>query len=296
MVNYRDSRKKVYNEELPLKTAGRGWDTGDCALLTAEDCEGFMLTPCKPSQMLTSLEVNFFSIELLRVNPDDSEALAQFMGQYGLLDCPYREASIPLSLAGTVLPRAVRKTDRVRKRLQKEHMKKRVSAELDGWSGLSSAEFEFLIGSPPHFVSFDEAVAVLRLLQDTVKGLFSCLDNKRWEDSRLFEFVNKNASNDNRIVCAERKDISGNKEEASTTEIHIGSLTCAISNQIIATIVDDAPWYKCEADKCGHWFKRKRGKEKEKGTARTNSKYCSQTCLERMRKRKQRSSIDPSTR
>ncbi|MDR1185082.1 MAG: hypothetical protein LBK67_09850 [Coriobacteriales bacterium] len=293
MSNYRNSQKKVYNEELPFKITGRGWDTGDCVLLTIEGCEGFMLKPHKPSQMCTSLETNFFFIELLKVSLDDSEALAQFMGQYGLLDCPYREGSIPLSLAHTILPSAVRKTNRVRKHLQKDHMKKRTLAELDGWRGFSSAEFEFFIGPPPCFVSRDEAAAVLRLLQDTVRGLFFCLDSKDLEDSRLFEFVNMNVSSNNQIVCTKRKDTLINKGKVLTEALHIGSLTCAISNQIIEAVADDAAWYRCEADKCGHWFKRKRGTD----AARTNSKYCSKTCLERMRKRNKRKSktTDPST-
>jgi hypothetical protein len=276
----REFLKKVFNEQTPLGIHRRSWGTGSCVPVTIGGCKGYALEAHRPVQTDEALKTNFFSIELLEVNPGDSEALARFMGQYGIFDCPYRENSVPPVFAIPLLS-YVEETNRARKTLMKELMCAHIDISLD----MPAAGSDIHPVLPSHFVSHNEAAAVLALLQETVRALFSCLEKEVLPDHGLFDFVNTNATNDKQISYAIRQEASGEDGLLVAGALATGSLTGAISNQIIETVADDAAWYKCKAG-CGRWFKRKRGT----GSPRTNSEYCSQRCVERIRKRNQRKS------
>jgi hypothetical protein len=105
-----------------------------------------------------------------------------------------------------------------------------------------------------------------------------------WQDSVLFEFVNKSAGNNNQIIYTLQKELPSSEGMIWAELLDIGSLTSAISNQIIETVADEGAWYRCKAPDCGRWFKRKRGTD----SPRTNSEYCSTRCSGRVYKREQR--------
>ena len=63
-------------------------------------------------------------------------------------------------------------------------------------------------------------------------------------------------------------------------------LTSAICNQMIDALADETPWRLCACEGCGVIFKKKQSREARDG-ARRNSKYCSDTCQERQKKRNQ---------
>jgi len=286
MGDNRDPKKLLYNTETSFEVCKRSWDIGKCEPVTIGGREGYLLRFHQPAQRLTSLEVNFFSDELMEVSPEQ-EALAQFMGKYGLLDCPYRESSIPLTAMLELHP-AIEETNKAREYIWGEMIKK--SMEI-GSPIVEPINYRML---PSHFVSHDEAAIVLSLLQDTVRGILSSLDraelrdfSEDLQDPRLFDFVNMNASKSEQAlhINEEMEQVLYEDEGIVLTgAAKVGSLVSAISNQIIETIADDGEWYRCKAPDCRRWFKRKRGTD----SPRTNSEYCSNACRERFKKQRKR--------
>ena len=280
MGDNRDKEKLVPNDSIPFEVEKRSWAIGSCRLATVGDCVGFLLTPSDHAEWSTSLEVNFFSKELMEVDFNDVESIAHFMGDHGLLDCPYRRSSIPTLALNSLLP-AVEQTNKARK-------------DLQGLMAKDTSGFSYRF---QRFVSLDEAVAVLRLLQDTVAMLFAWLDGTEshfsnveyadWRNIVCFDFVNQNAGSKDMIAFNEPIEFLDEGEPWLGSSRITSSLTIAISNQIIETVADKAPWYRCKAEDCKIWFKRKRGTD----APRTNSEYCSATCSWRMRKHKQRDKI-----
>ncbi|MCL2438316.1 MAG: hypothetical protein FWC99_04420 [Coriobacteriia bacterium] len=294
MGDNRNQDKLLPNDKTSFRVCKRSWDIGKCEPITIEGCEGYLMQFSQPAQRLTSLEVNFFSTELMDVLPEQ-ESLAHFMEKYGLLDCPYRESSIPLIAMSELRP-AIRKTDRARKHIWGEMIKK--SVEI-GSPIVEPTNYKVL---PTHFVSHDEAMAVLMLLQDTVRGLTSSLDraelrdfSEDFQDPRLFDFVNMNASNSEQAVYIneEQQEVLYDEGIILAKAVKVGSLVSAISNQIIETVADSVSWYRCKAPDCKRWFKRKRGSK----SPRPTSEYCSTTCRSRLKQQKRRKNkADTSTK
>lgn len=291
MGNSRDISGEVYSEQIHFEIQNRSWAIGSCTPITIDGVEGYEFVQGEGNKSRDHLDTNFFSHELRGLNPNDRIALAQIMGEFGLLDCPFRIQSIPLIVDPDIfierLRHGVNQTDVIRNKT----------------IGSVSNSLRLGLTQYGQFVSHDEVVAVLSVFQEITKVLFDCLNKKKGNPaapihltldnarSSALAFLNTNATNEREITILIREETVFGELEYRKGTSQGYRLTNAISNQIISTVADSAAWYQCKAQNCDTWFKRKRGNK----NARANSEYCSRTCSEKKKKMDYRNRINTTS-
>lgn len=242
------------------------------------------------------LPVEFFNHQLMNCDPDDEQALAEFMTEWGLLFSPFRNVRESLSHKEEVRlsKRSIRNTGTLEKALTldwdgAEQEARRLVATGNFTEEEAARRASNYIGEPAagRVVSLQEAAATLRLLQKTV-SIVTSTAREGWNNADdlvfVMDVVNAGACNSLSVQLAPNC-FYGLASTPDRGAEHRVCLTSAVCNQIIACLADRAPWRVCACEGCGRVFKRKQTKSPNPDS---DSKYCCDSCMERQKKRNQR--------
>lgn len=257
-----------------------------------------------PSTWMTadSLPIEFFSHQLFDYDPFDKEDVSRFVSEWGMPFSPQRNATFCLKDWGIVwqyaqtgiaetwnLEEALTKTDT--NSAEAALIEKLESGELSEESLVSEVErlrANVCIDTIGNVISSMEASTTLFVLQETVRTMLDITESGGWVSDELDRALNVlyAGSCNPRTVLSNKYWYRGGISNLGSDLRYRGQLTSAICNQIIEAVEDTAPWRKCACEGCGRIFKRKQSKS---GNPDSDSIYCSDKCMERQKKRNQRS-------
>lgn len=241
------------------------WHVGKIAVLGDSDAPSCGLC-VNDNRLMTAgnLPTEFFNHQLMDCDADNYISLCDFVGEWGLPFSPCRYTS----LGAYVLPRG--KARKLADEAMKQHAK---------------------IGerSNPVAISIAEARHAIKTLQWVVAELRKAVKGEPCEDFT----ATLNAALCNGYVLGRRVGSTArNVHIVTETRASLTNpweserLTCAICNQILDAMADEAPWRICEA--CGIPFKQKQSKVKATQKPRIQPKCCCERCHDRNKKRNQK--------
>ena len=211
------------------------------------------------------LPTEFFNHELMACDCDDFQSLQDFVTRWGFPYSPYRYSPF-----GARLLRRGRG-----RRTATDAMELTDSLRRDFHAVISLAEVKHAIGS----------------LQWVVAEMRNSVVGK--------EFANftplLNAATCNALSASVVTDSKPGVARMFVTDSKPGvyweteRLTSAVCNQMVEAMADEAPWRICACEGCGIPFKRKQSRDSN-ADSRKNSKYCSEACQQRQKKRNMRAS------
>ena len=205
---------------------------------------------------LDTLPTEFFSHQLSDVDLCSEESLFNFLCKWGFPYSPARNDKSCLENYGSI--------------------------SSESLEGIHETEEILKEGSVLRIcISRKEAVSTIRAFQTIVEMMFDSL--KGGKDIPM-DMGPINAASCNPFYLIGWPSHSEHSLKM-TRLADRGMLTCAIANQIIATISDPLPWKKCRCDGCKVMFKRK---QSGRGNPDSKSIYCSTKCEQRQCKRNQR--------
>lgn len=281
MVKHREYRNAVYNSSTHLIVGNAGWFRGRCKTVKLAGFSGYEIE-VGSKEYIYELDTNFFSTELMELDPTNTEELACFIGNYGLPLAPYnRMTESYINDCEETDYTGIEATEKMRQSVVDSHSQeanKRRDATGEKRSPLLELQMLYTTNSHPDLIiSHKEALYTITSLKEVVKTIFSVLESdteKHAINPNVFAFINS-ASFSNEVVWVDWSE---------RPVQHAYGFTSAVASQIRDTIKDDAGWYKCEAEDCNRWFKHSRGKKGRK-RSNTGSKYCCLRCGNRQRKR-----------
>lgn len=254
----KDVRNETTVYDTPAcKAKPMSWHVGAVEVVGVSGAPGCGLMQTE-AERLSTLPVEFFNHQLMACDPSDFDAVRDFVTAWGLPYSPVRYN-----------PFGVRALPRDRKRTEADKAIKQTD--------------ELLKQSGRAVVSFAEAQHAIESLQWVVLEMRKAIAGEKHHDfSRML-----NAATCNGLVVGE----SDGSLFRSMLKLPNGSpwlserLTCAVCNQIIATMADEKPWRLCARDGCGVIFKER----PDTNNSRGNAKYCSLRCQKTQEKRNMRS-------
>lgn len=201
------------------------------------------------------LPTEFFSHQLMGIDPTDTGNIVDFAAEFGLLFHPARYGHCSL----------YRSFDSIDEEARVEELEKLIAAspnDLMRYGILS-------------YISIKEMKAAIEDLQNNIEELFLCITKS--DSWPLLDFVNAGSSNPF-LITSNPGHIQVN-----------GSLTNAVCNQIIDVVASDRPWKVCKCDKCGRIFKKPQGASPSKTEkSPSTALYCSTRCRDRQSQRNRR--------
>ena len=297
---------KECKAESGLKVTPISWTAAIVEQVDADGVEGVAINRKAYRQLENvvtehDLPVEFFNHQLMDCDPEDRQALMDFMAEWGLLFSPFRSAKVPSGcrLDAEQVEASISRTAVLEERMTIDYGD--AEAELGrllATGAIDEADEDRVanmltsyIGEPAagRVVSLDEAASTLRILQKVVE-IVRKTARDGWENLEelycVIGVLNAGSCNSLTVQLAPNC-FYGLNLEADRGGAYRVCLTSAICNQIIACLADKTPWRICECEGCNRVFKRKQAKT---SSPNCDSKYCCDPCMERQKKRNQRKS------
>lgn len=241
-----------------IESYGLAWKTSDGNIYRADNGKAYLKYSDKT---LTELPVEFFSHQLMDLDTESDDAIANFCKRYGIPLHPYRYTEY--WYADADIKPAIEATNRL---------------------GMGA-------------VSCEEIRLAVYALQESLKTMFAYIR----EEANTYNLNPIVAASCNPVASLQYPDtpISFSPNEAGgDSSSHVFwnsrldgcSLTNAICNQVIDTIADDRhEWRECACEGCNRVFKVKQSNRPvASGKHPSNSVYCSTTCENRQGQRNKR--------
>lgn len=222
------------------------------------------------SSMRNDLPIEFFNHELISLNTEDSYEVACFVEEWGMPFHPTRFGSMPYESLGSdvkdQIDAAVNETD--------------ILAELliDPMLEAKECAKECII------ISEVETLLSLLHMQRAVLAIREIIVDGFSENEGYIELVNASATSAGVISIADKYQDHTKYIDDGCNMLSETTLTNAISNQILGTVSNSAPWQICAY--CGKPFKFQRDYSPRKAkTVRKQSqtKYCCNRCSQNMK-------------
>lgn len=205
---------------------------------------------------LDTLPTEFFSHQLLDVDLSNELSVFRFLCEWGFPYSPARNNELCCGNYGSLF--------------------------FSSKEGIFETEDILKNGNTPRIcISIKEAVSTLAVFQSIVSMMFDAIEN---DSTPLLDMEPVNAASCNPFYLISYPSISLSSPQMTDLE-HRGMLTCAIANQIIDAMRDEAPWKKCACVGCRVLFKRK---QSGRNNPDSKSIYCSSRCEQKQCKRNQR--------
>lgn len=274
-----------------IRAEKRSWPLCDGGI-TLDNGITFLRHRATLQTVRNDLPFEFFSHQLMSVDPLDNDSILAFAEEYGIMQHPRRFDSDFAARNVTARPTrfgidscgcecfvlecisgelAASEFSR-----QYNPAKDGFTAQMDNIDSISAALDRAIWAGVPSGRFYRTSLMEMRLaiadLQCSVSQLFDCLSGKR-NDWPYAELVN--AGSDNAQCVLSKHDLPV-----------LGSLTNEICNQIIESVADERPWKTCACEGCGRLFKRHQGKRKPKTEKNpSDSVYCCKACQDRQGQR-----------
>ena len=229
-----------------------------------------------------SLPVEFFARELLECDPQNTDSLIDFVSEWGL---PFHPSRFGRYSMGSLerrerVYRAIEATDAI----MKESCDARAHLSMEEAS-LSVADMQECVRG---ILSYVEGIA-----ETCDLALVNAASANPWNVSKSKSGVQ--ISDDGKSMAIDmmadwdNRKISINDVDCENHMLIGGTLTNAVCNQIIDTVLSDAPWKQCAH--CGRVFKHQRNnssRQPKTSKKPSDATYCSSTCRENAKKKRQR--------